>query len=175
MLVQGSSILVQSALLVRYLAYTSGPYSMYPIPIKMRMYSPMVTAGGGGTVKKNRAWSAGGTRKLSEAPMTASTPANLGLRNTKINPAIGINNPTTTKNTANARVRSSLIRVSKPNGVSKKPTTAPSPNKTANIRSWFPKDGSLYLMKTFFQFPPWRHEPHTQASHHEEIMHRTPY
>src|SRR5437870_13815603 len=36
---------------------------MYPMPTKIRMYSPTKTAGGGLTVKKNFAWSAGGMRK----------------------------------------------------------------------------------------------------------------
>ncbi len=104
------------------------------MPTKMRMYSPAVTAGGGGTVKKNIAWSAGAVRKRSAPLITAKTPASLGIRNNKTRPAIGINNPTVTKKAANARVRSSFIRVSNPNVVNRKPRMIPNPNKTANIR-----------------------------------------
>jgi hypothetical protein len=105
------------------------------------MYSPAVTAGGGGTVKKNLAWSAGAVRKRSAASITAKTPASLGLRrNSETSPASGINNPTVIKNPANAKVRSSFIRVSTPNGVNRKPRMKPNPNKTDNTRSAFPKD-----------------------------------
>jgi hypothetical protein len=66
----------------------------------------VVTAGGGETVKKNNAWSAGAVRKMNAAPITAKTPANLVLRShSKTSPASGINNPTIMKNPANARVR----------------------------------------------------------------------
>src|SRR5438270_7787062 len=95
---------------------------MYPIPTNIRMYSPIKTAGGGGIVKKKLAWSAGGRRKENEASITAKTPASFALRgNTETNPASGINKPTVMKNPANAGVRSSRMRVSTPNGVSRKP------------------------------------------------------
>ncbi len=113
---------------------------MYPIPTKMRMYSPAVTAGGGGTVKKNFAWSAGAVKNRSAASITAKTPASFGLRSSsETSPASGINNPTVIKNPANARVRSSFIRVSTPNGVNRKPRMKPNPNKAAKTRSVFPK------------------------------------
>jgi hypothetical protein len=109
---------------------------MYPMPMKIKMNSPMVTAGGGETVKKNNAWSAGGVRNMSAAPITAKTPASLGLRRyNEISPASGINNPTIMKNPPNARVRISWNRVSTPNGVKIKPIIKPNPNKTANIFS----------------------------------------
>jgi hypothetical protein len=104
--------------------------------MKIRMNSPMVTAGGGETVKKNSAWSAGGVRKLSAPPITAKTPASLGLRShSEISPTSGINKPTVMKNPANARVRISWNRVSTPNGVNRKPKMKPNPNKTANTFS----------------------------------------
>src|SRR5208283_5472483 len=125
-----------------------------PTPTRMRIYSPAVTAGGGGTVKKTSAWSAGAVRKLSTAPMTARTPATFGLRNSsKTSPAIGINNPTVTKNAANARVRSSFIRVSNPSGVSRKPRMNPIANRTANIRSEFPKDFHVSDTEDIFSSP----------------------
>ena len=109
---------------------------MYPIPTNIRMYSSIKTAGGGGIVKKNLAWSAGGRRKENEASITAKTPASFALRrNSETNPASGINKPTVMKNPANTGVRSSCMRVSTPNGVNRKPRTKPSPNKTASIRS----------------------------------------
>src|SRR6266550_5501264 len=109
---------------------------MYPIPTNIRMYSPIKTAGGGGIVKKNLAWSAGGRRKESEASITAKTPASFALRrNSETNPASGINNPTVMKNPANAPDRSSWMRVSTPKGVNKKPRAKPSPNKAASIPS----------------------------------------
>jgi hypothetical protein len=107
---------------------------MYPIPTNIRMYSPTKTAGGGVTLKKNFAWSAGGTRKLNEALITAKTPASFVLRkNSETNPASGISNPTVMKNPANTGLRSSCMRVSTPNGVNRKPPTKPSPNKTASL------------------------------------------
>jgi hypothetical protein len=113
---------------------------MYPIATKIRMYSPAVTAGGGGTVKKNFAWSAGAVRKRNTASITAKTPASFGLLNiSETSPATGINNPTVMKNPANAGVRSSFIRVSTPKGVNRKPRMKPNPNKIASIRSAFPK------------------------------------
>ncbi len=118
---------------------------MYPMPIKIRMNSPMVTAGGGETVKKKSAWSAGGVRKFSDAPITANTPARLGLRRySETNPIRGINNPTVMKNPANARVLISWNLVSNPNGVNRKPTIKPTPNKTANIFS------ALVMGRAFF-------------------------
>jgi hypothetical protein len=100
------------------------------------MYSPIKTAGGGGIVKKNLAWSAGGMRKESEPSITAKTPASFALRkNSETNPASGINNPTVMKNAANAHDRSSWMRVSTPKGVNRKPRAKPRPNKTASIRS----------------------------------------
>ena len=109
---------------------------MYPMPTKIRTYSPAVTAGGGETVKKKSAWSAGAVRKRSAASITAKTPASLGLRShSETSPASGSNNPTVMKNPANARVRSSGIRVSTPKGVNRKPKMKPNPNKTANTRS----------------------------------------
>lgn len=91
-------------------------------------------------MKKNLAWSAGAMRKRSAALITAKTPAMFGLRNSKISPAIGINTPTTLKKAANHNVRSSFMRVSNPNGVNRNPRIIPNPNKTASIRSGFPKD-----------------------------------
>src|SRR5262249_8671091 len=41
-----------AVLRVQFSTYTRGPYSMYPIPTKIRTYSPAVTAGGGGAGKK---------------------------------------------------------------------------------------------------------------------------
>lgn len=74
------------------------------MPTKINMNSPSVTAGGGETVKKNNAWSAGGVRNMSAAPITAKTPANLVFRShSKTSPASGINNPTIMKNTANTK------------------------------------------------------------------------
>src|SRR3984893_5261060 len=109
---------------------------MYPIPTNIRMYSPMKTAGGGGGGEKNFAWAAGGMRELSEAPITAKTPASFALRkNSETNPASGISNPTVMKNPANTGLRSSWMRVSTPNGVNRKPPTKPSPNKTASLPS----------------------------------------
>ncbi len=93
-------------LFVRFLPYTSGPYSIYPIPTKMSRYSPIVTAGGGGTVKKNSAWSAGAMRNRSAALITAKTAAAFGFRNNRIRPAIGSSNPTIIKNAANSKLRS---------------------------------------------------------------------
>jgi hypothetical protein len=107
------------------------------------MYSPAVTAGGGGTVKKNFAWSAGAVKKRSAASITAKMPEIFGFTNNKASPTIGSNNPTTTKNTANAKVRSSFIRVSNPKGVNRKPAIIPNTNKTANIRFEFPRDAFL--------------------------------
>ena len=106
------------------------------MPTKIRTNSPTVTAGGGETVKKNSAWSAGAVRKMSAAPITAKTPASLGLRRySETSPTSGINNPTVMKNPPNARVRISWNRVSTPNGVNRKPTIKPNPNKTANTFS----------------------------------------
>jgi len=96
----------------------------------------MVTAGGGATVKKNRAWSAGAVRKSSTASITARTPASLGLRShTETSPIRGSNIPTIMKNPAKARVRSSGIRGSTPSGLNRIPKMKPTPNKTANMRS----------------------------------------
>jgi hypothetical protein len=100
----------------------------------------MVTAGGGVTVKKNFAWSAGAVRNESAASITARTAASFGFRNSEINPAIGSTNPTAIKNPAKARVRKWELRVSNPSGVNRKPRTIPTTNKTASIRSVFPKD-----------------------------------
>ena len=100
------------------------------------MYSPAVTAGGGVTVKKNNAWSAGAVRNRRVALITAKTPASLGLRShSETSPARRINNPTVMKNPANDRVRSSGIRGSTPNGVNRKPKMKPNPNKTVNTHS----------------------------------------
>ena len=85
------------------------------------MNSPIVTAGGGATLKKNFAWSAGAVKNRSAPPIIAKTPANLGLRNRETKPAIGSRKPTITKNTADAYDRNSLSRVSNPNGVNKSP------------------------------------------------------
>ena len=105
------------------------------MPTKINTNSPIVTAGGGETEKKNSAWSAGAIRKMSTASITATTPANLVfLNHNKTIPARGINNPTIVKNTANHSVRISGVRVSNPRGVNKKPTMKPTPNKTASIR-----------------------------------------
>ena len=123
---------------------------MYPIPTKIRMNSPSVTAGGGETVKKNNAWSAGGVRNMNAAPITAKTPANLVLRiHSKTSPASGINNPTVMKNPAKARVRISGERVSTPNGVNRKPKMKPILNKTANIRIALVR-GAFIDLKLFF-------------------------
>lgn len=73
---------------------------MYPMPTRMRKYSP--TANGGGTVKKNRAWSAGAVRNRSEALITARRPASLGHRNRESSPAIGSSRPMVMKNAASA-------------------------------------------------------------------------
>lgn len=109
---------------------------MYPMPTKISIYSPKVTAGGGDTVKKNSAWSAGAVKKMSIASVTASNPVSLGfLSHIETSPARGRSNPTVMKNTANASVRISFIRVSTPNGVKRKPKMNPNPNKTANMRS----------------------------------------
>lgn len=106
------------------------------MPTKIRMYSLAVTAGRGETVKKNNAWSAIAVRKRSVAPINAKIPASLCLRSHReTSPASGINNPTVMKNPANARVRSSGIRVSTPNVVNRKPNMKPNPNKTVNMRS----------------------------------------
>ena len=123
---------------------------MYPMPTKIRMNSPAVTAGGGETVKKNNAWSAGAVRNISAASITAKTPANLGLRShSETSPARGINKPTVMKNPANAKVLSSGIRVSTPNGVKRKPKMNPNTNKPANMRSALVRDaffdGSLFF------------------------------
>ena len=48
---------------------------MYPIPTKIRMNSPIVTASGGETVKKNKAWSAGAVKNMNITSMTAKIPA----------------------------------------------------------------------------------------------------
>lgn len=93
---------------------------MYPIPTKIKAYSPVVTAGGGAAVKKNNAWSAGALRKRSAASMTARAPASFGLRShSETSTASGSNKPTVIKNPANARLRSSGIRGSTPSGVNK--------------------------------------------------------
>ena len=124
---------------------------MYPMPTKIRMNSPSVTAGGGEAVKKNNAWSAGAVRKMSAAPITAKTPANLVLRShSKTSPASGINNPTVMKNPANARVRISGERVSTPNGVNRKPKMKPIPNKTANMRIALVRGAFIDLELFFF-------------------------
>ncbi|MHB8793342.1 MAG: hypothetical protein ACYC6O_08405 [Thermoleophilia bacterium] len=105
------------------------------------MNSPAVTAGGGGTVKKNFAWSAGAIRKVNAASITAKTPATFGLLSSReTSPKSGTNNPTVMKNPANTGVRSSFIRGSTPNGVNRKPRTKPNPKRIANIRFAFPKD-----------------------------------
>src|SRR4030081_260535 len=129
---------------------------MYPIPTNIRMYSPIKTAGGGGIVKKNLAWSAGGGRKENEASITAKTPASFALRrNSETKPASGINNPTVMKNPANAGLRSSCIRGSTPNGVNRKPRTKPSPNKAASIPSVLLNDAIVLDSQVIsaFSFP----------------------
>ena len=128
---------------VRFLSYTRFPYSIYPIPIKIRRNSPAVTTVGGGTVKKSSAWSAGAVRKTSTASTTAKTAAAFGLRNNRISPVIGSNNPTIIKNAVNPKLRSSFMRVSNPNGVNRNPIIIPMINRTANIRSLLPKDFAL--------------------------------
>lgn len=103
--------------------------------MKIKINSPSVTAGGGDTVKKYNAWSAGAVRNMRAAPITAKTPAALFfLSHTKTTPASGINNPTIIKNPAKAKVRISGERVSTPKGVNRNPKMKPIPNKTANIR-----------------------------------------
>ena len=47
--------------------------------MNIKMYSPIVTAGGGESVKKNFAWSAGPVIKMNIALITARAPANLVL------------------------------------------------------------------------------------------------
>lgn len=74
---------------------------MYPIPRKIRMYSPAVTAGGWGVVKKKSAWSAGAVRKRSAVLITAKTAAPFGLKNNKIRLTSGSTNPTIIKYAAN--------------------------------------------------------------------------
>ncbi|MGB7969140.1 MAG: hypothetical protein WCF28_06140 [Methanobacterium sp.] len=113
---------------------------MYPTPTKININSPIVTASGGETEKKNSAWSAGAIRKMSTASITAIIPANLVfLNHNKAIPARGINNPTIVKKTANHSVRISGVRVSNPSGVNKKPTMKPTPNRTASILPAFVK------------------------------------
>ncbi len=85
---------------LRFSAYTLGPNSMYLIPIRIRRYSP--TASGGGTVKKNWAWSAGAVRNRSEELITARKPASFGHRNRESSPAIGSSRPMVMKNAASA-------------------------------------------------------------------------
>lgn len=122
---------------------------MYPMPIKIKTNSPIVTAGGGATLKKNFAWSAGAVRKSRAASITAKTPASLGLRKSETNPAIGIRNPTITKYTADAHDLNSLSRVSNPKGLNRKSTMSPTTNKTAKMRcSLFNenKKKSLYIL-----------------------------
>ncbi|MGB8232915.1 MAG: hypothetical protein WCE60_02885 [Methanobacterium sp.] len=119
------------------------------------MNSPTVTAGGGETVKKNNAWSAGAVRNISVAPITAKTPANLGLRShSETIPTRGINKPTVMKNPANAKVLSSGIRVSTPNGVKIKPKIKPNTNKPANMRSELVRDDFFdVLLFSFTKLP----------------------
>ncbi|MGZ7068900.1 MAG: hypothetical protein ACXVH2_10910 [Methanobacterium sp.] len=78
-------------------------------------------------------------RKRSTASITARIPAIFGFKNNETNPKMGSNKSTIMKNPANARVRISFIRVSDHKGVNRKPIIIPNTNKTANIRSAFPK------------------------------------
>ena len=113
---------------------------MYPMPTKINTNSPIVTAGGGETEKKNSAWSASAMRKMSTASITAINPASLVfLNHNKASPARGINNPTIVKNNANHSVHISGVRISNLRGVNKKPIMKPTPNKTASIRPDFVK------------------------------------